>query len=1030
MVYEKAVQYSNYTGEQVQPPRLKSEATSALIETGPMRWRDQTKEYSMDVFNNVARNHIIEWIRKTPRKAANGKSELQARSTPPKGLHAKLDLAANLIKGQASARFRDDNSLSKGNVVWNQYLNNNYDNIYREYQESQRLGTPSASMFALTVSSLMNIASSPSDVGSLMSIASSLMRDDEPIEKLVEREDNQEEENYATCTVRFDSILRQDLRQVIVEIFNNKVKAVIPLISEFIIEFQFVVLLTMSLFRNHAFVLENNQARLLAHQGFETKSVFPSNFSMQTNVQYSSSPLPRGSTEFDLQARNLFTNTHMGLLLSEFYSSRGITPASKNKYPVILSLINAVKASVNQRAVYNKNALSRHCYVSALTTYQTNLSNMWADKKMIKIHLDKLLLILLRIHLAPERERKHQKYIKACKDNSKKKQEKKHEQTQAPVQFKEGDDITTLTPSVYRTIIRNENIDSASILKNPKPIINGLRRLPSASIKSLVVSTRAEPDKPVCLPATAGPSSSKEREPVKSVAQPLIAQKISEEAAPPPSPEDYSSVDEELAVEEDSLRDGAKDANRKRIFELKGFLKSLLFQENEVDMQFINNQRSDLSDHEKNVCLLITTSLKPYIPSKVNYSSTGHQLPFVVLANDLLCCAGYAKFSRNICYTISWLERISFGCCITFLYVLFSWVGSGIFCQSNTDKRTSKEETNELQKEVGKSSIRLKDTFKILNDGNLGIKIKVAKKYWKDPLSKPIVEAVPTTADPTTTAVDPDWLNMENCFCGVIDEVRRIVHNVVVRLSSTPLAVTLPAFAGPSTAITGPSTAPPIDTYGFSNEGIALARMGLQDIRNEISRYIGFLKQERYKAFEAVDDLKSHPNKRGSIMKTHDASMTPDPKATSEDFIFSGTDYGIVKMSQSVPVTIEKYIYHLKLYNRFAMLEETPVEPSFQPLPVAKTVSVQEVDFSRRNFHYRPKLTALKTNNPQVAESEERMSNQNLTTAKNEDELWRSYQCLQENKQVNRNFYQSSRMVLWSMKREMYQKKAKTHICS
>lgn len=404
----------------------------------------------------------------------------------------------------------------------------------------------------------------------------------------------------------------------------------------------------------------------------------------------------------------------------------------------------------------------------------------------------------------------------------------------------------------------------------------------------------------------------------------------------------------------EKARDGAKDANRKRIFELKGFLKSLLFQENEVDMQYISNQRSDLSDHEKNVCLLNTTSLKPYISSKVNYSSTGHLLPFVVLANDLLCCAGYAKFSRNICpipspslnafrldavslfstFCSHGSDRVSFvkydgspfqrfneisnhkdvvfnsffgianilaACArskltfshnITLLpglkYVRILGVKKNrpkqttaslrkeahnsyipqstwklILQQSNIDKRTSKEETNELQKEVGKLFIRLKDTFKILNDGNLGIKIKVAKQYWKDPLSKPIVEAVPTTADPTTTAVDPDWLNMEDCFCGVIDEVRRIVHNVVVRLSSTPLAVTLPAFAGPSTAITGPftdpagpSTAPPIDTYGFSNEDIALARMGLQDIRNEISRYIGFLKEKRYKAFEAVDDCK------------------------------------------------------------------------------------------------------------------------------------------------------------------------------
>ncbi|KAI8385817.1 hypothetical protein BD560DRAFT_384459, partial [Blakeslea trispora] len=129
-----------------------------------------------------------------------------------------------------------------------------------------------------------------------------------------------------------------------------------------------------------------------------------------------------------------------------------------------------------------------------------------------------------------------------------------------------------------------------------------------------------------------------------------MAKKVSEEAALPPSPDDYSSVEEvDIIEEEDALRDSSQDASRRRIFELKGLMKSLLFEDDDLTRESLVNKRADLAEHEINVCLLIVTRLKPYIPSKTNYESIGHQLPFIILANDLLRCAGYARFNRNMC---------------------------------------------------------------------------------------------------------------------------------------------------------------------------------------------------------------------------------------------------------------------------------------------------------------------------------------------------------------------------------------------
>ena len=113
---------------------------------------------------------------------------------------------------------------------------------------------------------------------------------------------------------------------------------------------------------------------------------------------------------------------------------------------------------------------------------------------------------------------------------------------------------------------------------------------------------------------------------------------------------DYYDEEGDTLDEEQVLLQPDSDASAERINDLRGFLKSLLFREEVFSTeQALADLRPDLTSVEKKVCLQLVTNLKPYIPSKVNYRYIGHQIPFVILANDLLRCAGYAKFCRKIC---------------------------------------------------------------------------------------------------------------------------------------------------------------------------------------------------------------------------------------------------------------------------------------------------------------------------------------------------------------------------------------------
>ncbi len=112
---------------------------------------------------------------------------------------------------------------------------------------------------------------------------------------------------------------------------------------------------------------------------------------------------------------------------------------------------------------------------------------------------------------------------------------------------------------------------------------------------------------------------------------------------------DYLGKDDKEAEEE--LATGDKDASRQRIKQLKGFVKNVLFnhKNDNITPEEIKKLDKHINQHEAEVSSLILNILVQYIPEKQNYNLIGFQLPFVLLANDLLRCVGYGKFTAKIC---------------------------------------------------------------------------------------------------------------------------------------------------------------------------------------------------------------------------------------------------------------------------------------------------------------------------------------------------------------------------------------------
>jgi hypothetical protein len=178
---------------------------------------------------------------------------------------------------------------------------------------------------------------------------------------------------------------------------------------------------TMLLFKDHEFeVADNGELQFIQKSGFETKGAFPEKFKMEADIEFSANPfssavLTNLKTHDDV--KQLFTETHINFMKSLIFGIRETIAASKSNHPVLQCLVNAFLESVKS-LFQDKNSLPMSVMDIAITNFITNLTLMWTDKKFINRLLNKLIEVLLKIHLAPIREKEYRTYINNIKKNN------------------------------------------------------------------------------------------------------------------------------------------------------------------------------------------------------------------------------------------------------------------------------------------------------------------------------------------------------------------------------------------------------------------------------------------------------------------------------------------------------------------------------------------------------------------------------------------------------------------------------------
>ncbi|CEP18690.1 hypothetical protein [Parasitella parasitica] len=101
--------------------------------------------------------------------------------------------------------------------------------------------------------------------------------------------------------------------------------------------------------------------------------------------------------------------------------------------------------------------------------------------------------------------------------------------------------------------------------------------------------------------------------------------------------------------EEGEIRESA-DTSRRRLNSLGAVIISMLYDHHgsQIKERHVKDKCSDIQENELRACLTICKLIMPYIPAKKNRYSLPYQLPFVLMANEVLCSSGYSKFKTSL----------------------------------------------------------------------------------------------------------------------------------------------------------------------------------------------------------------------------------------------------------------------------------------------------------------------------------------------------------------------------------------------
>lgn len=409
-----------------------------------------------------------------------------------------------------------------------------------------------------------------------------------------------------------------------------------------------------------------------------------------------------------------------------------------------------------------------------------------------------------------------------------------------------------------------------------------------------------------------------------------------------------------MEVDDDSVQDTDGDIPRRRLNKLKKVIKTLLFKRpgSVFSERHIVSIIGDIKPKELESCQKILNMVSPYIHEKQYMYSIVCRIPFMMMCNDIFRCTGYSKFTKKL---VPMTHPSTVLCLKLDAPTIFSIVSStkakkpmdlrnfdNNIIKSRQVATESKDAIFSSFFDLGKIN-NLCDSYGLVFAHNMlvlpGCKTLRINGFLKSSRNKPflIKPEIKTTEKSTTMADDSETKSKKIIQQAEVDALLRSVQTLEVKRKELFLENSIRDLKrkwikkGESPQLTLEQNANNTNVYTQIQSAKAHRSQIDQQIQNEKSK----LAKARQILFDSANEklerteggvgsknklVISQQNWKG-IAKAEDCTIDPI-LLNSGKVTFSGTDNGLISMTDTANLSMEKFKFHLQLYNRFAVLNE------------------------------------------------------------------------------------------------------------
>ncbi|KAI9474133.1 MAG: hypothetical protein EXX96DRAFT_580712 [Benjaminiella poitrasii] len=428
------------------------------------------------------------------------------------------------------------------------------------------------------------------------------------------------------CAASMASIIRQDIPLDILQMFINTLEKTLVSTTDYITAYGIQLFKFFTLLKEYTFDIADDNITLIQSKGFRVNGILPTGFDIEANVTHVPPPLLKiciNSNVFNKHFGSMFNSSHLQVIHSTYFGPRGVQETTLQKTPVHKAFVSHLPSQPESQPT-----LDVYVMQIALSAFIVNFQNMWSDTKRFTEQFNLLLNVLFKIHLAPIRERGYKQFIKNKMESDIQKEEKdgKSQGFFSRILFNR----ISIICKRYDKYIKKVETDPGSRDKwNRRAEICQQRLNTYAQILEAEKRNRL----------------------VKSIKDETInADKEETEAQIEALAEDNLIAAEELMEIDDERSSDDADITRRRLKSLVAVVRNLIFKHHgkQITERQIKASCPDIKLNELHACTLICNLIMPYVPQKTNWGLMPYQIPFVLMANELLRITGYSKFSIKV----------------------------------------------------------------------------------------------------------------------------------------------------------------------------------------------------------------------------------------------------------------------------------------------------------------------------------------------------------------------------------------------